>query len=228
MSSSAAASSTSPRPVQTPLSVTDVQAVNEIVRGNREMFEVLVRRYNGQLYRVGMAYLRNHAQTEDAMQNAYLKAFLNMSRFRRSSGFGTWLTRIMINECLMMLRSKKRVVLENIDETDARANHEAVFAPATDPVRNAEIRAAVEEALESLPRVQRTVYVLRDIQHLSTAEAADCLGLSRENVKVMLHRARERLKAKLMETAAGVELYHYSATCCDPMTAKVMDAVLAS
>src|SRR5689334_9979145 len=93
--------------------IPDLELVDKIVGGNREMFEVIVRRYNTQLYRVGRAYLQNHVQTEDAMQNAYLKAFLHLPRFRGTAAFGTWLTRIMINECLMMLRSKKGLVMEN-------------------------------------------------------------------------------------------------------------------
>lgn len=69
--------------------ITDLDAVASVLSGNREMFEVIVRRYNTQLYRVGMAYLRNHEQTEDAMQNAYLKAFLNLERFRGNAAFAT-------------------------------------------------------------------------------------------------------------------------------------------
>src|SRR5687767_1716096 len=98
--------------------ITDLDAVAGVLNGDREMFAVIVRRYNTQLYRVGMAYLRNHAQAEDAMQNTYLKAFLNLERFRGNAAFATWLTRIMINECLMTLRSNKRFVMENIDDAD--------------------------------------------------------------------------------------------------------------
>src|SRR3954466_443520 len=84
------------------LDIPDTEAVKRVIAGNREMFEVIVRRYNTRLYRIGMAYLRDHAQSEDAMQNAYLKAFLNLRRFRGNSAFSTWLTRIMVNECLMI------------------------------------------------------------------------------------------------------------------------------
>ena len=208
--------------------IADLDAVNEVVRGNREMFEVIVRRYNPQLYRVGMAYLRNHAQTEDAMQNAYLKAFLNLSRFRGSSSFATWLTRIMINECLMLLRAGKRLVMEYVDRGDARVDHESFLAPVTDPVHEQELKAVLEAAVHTLPRAHRAVYLLREVQQLSTAETAHCLGLSRENVKVSLHRAREGLKARLMESAAGVELFDYPAAYCDPLTARVMQAIRAS
>ena len=208
------------------LSMTDSDAVNGVLQGNREMFEVIVRRHNVQLYRTGMAYLRNHAQTEDAMQNAYLKAFLNLHRFRGTASFATWLTRIMINECLMTLRSRKRFMMETLDEGDARVDHESFVAPIAEPAMSQEeIKAVLEQAIQTLPRAHRAVYLLREVQHLSTAETAECLGISAVNVKVLLHRAREGLKARLMKTAAGIELFDYTARYCDPLTAKVMQAV---
>ena len=106
-------------PATTPPEMTDAEAVREVVDGNREMFEVIVRRYNQRLYRIGMGYLQDHAETEDAMQNAYVKAFLHLGRFRGNAAFATWLTRIMINECLMVLRSRKRPAIESLDDEDS-------------------------------------------------------------------------------------------------------------
>jgi RNA polymerase sigma-70 factor (ECF subfamily) len=205
---------------------TDLEAVNEVVRGNREMFEVIVRRYNAQLYRAGMAYLRDHARTEDAMQNAYLKAFRNLHRFRGNAAFGTWLTRIIINECLMMLRREKRFTMETIDGGEAHGNDEPLAAPASEPLHQQEMKAVLEQAIQALPRRHRAVYLLREVQQLSTAETARCLGLSTDNVKVSLHRAREGLKAQVLKTAAGVELFAYPARYCDPLTTRVMRLVL--
>lgn len=216
----------SPAPVKPrPPDITDLDAVNAVIAGDREMFEVIVRRYNTQLYRVGMAYLRNHAQTEDAMQNAYLKAFLHLDRFRGKSAFATWLTRILINECLMILRTRKRFTMENIDEAGIEAKREPFVISPLDPLHEQDIKAVLEKAIQALPRTHRAVYLLREVQRLSTAETAQCLGLSRANVKVSLHRAREGLKAELMRSAAGVELFDYPACFCDPMTARVMDAI---
>jgi RNA polymerase sigma factor (sigma-70 family) len=213
-----------PRP-QT--AITDLDAVAGVLSGNREMFEVIVRRYNTQLYRVGMAYLRNHAQTEDAMQNTYLKAFLNLDRFRGNAAFATWLTRIMINECLMTIRTRKRFVMENIDGGDERVADEMFAVPIADSLHSQEIKSVLEAAVQKLPRTHRAVYLLREVQQLSTAETAECLGISPDNVKVSLHRAREGLKAEFMKSAAGVELFAYPAEFCDPMTAKVMQAIRA-
>jgi RNA polymerase sigma factor (sigma-70 family) len=207
------------------LAVTDSDAIAAVLLGDREMFEVIVRRYNAQLYRAGMAYLRDHAQTEDAMQNAYLKAFLNLSRFRGSASFATWLTRIMINECLMMLRTRKRFVMEALDEKGEHVDQES-FVTASEPLLNrADVKAVLEQSMDALSPTQRAVYLLREVQHLSIAETAQSLGISRENVKVSLHRAREGLKTQLMKSAAGIELFDYPATYCDPMTAKVMQSV---
>jgi RNA polymerase sigma-70 factor (ECF subfamily) len=172
-----------------------------------------------------MAYLRNHAQTEDAMQNTYLKAFLHLERFGGRAAFATWLTRIMINECLMVLRTRKRFVMENIDEGDERMGHESFAAPAADSLHSQELKCVLEQAVQTLPRMHRAVYLLREVQQLSTAETAASLGISSENVKVCLHRAREGLKAELIKSAAGVELFDYPAAYCDPMTAKVMQAI---
>lgn len=222
MPSSAAAP---PDPAR-PLEFTDSEAVQAVIGGDREMFEVIVRRYNTQLYRVGMAYLRNHAQAEDAMQNAYLKAFLNLRRFRGHSGFGTWLTRIMINECLMTIRSRERAAMENLDDQAIRTRHETVaFAPAGDPLRSEEVKAVLELAIQALPRMQRAVYMLREVQGFSTLETAKSVGISAENVKVTLHRAREALKARLLQSTAAIELFKYPAEHCDPMTRRVMLAV---
>lgn len=206
---------------------TDVEAVDGVISGNREMFEVIVRRYNRQLYRVGMAYLRNHAQAEDAMQNTYLKAFVKLGQFDGAAAFSTWLTRIMINECLMLIRSQKRFSPETIELNHVASDHESFAPPARDLINTKEMKTLLEQCIKDLPQAHRTVYVLREVQQLSIADTAACLGMSTANVKVSLHRAKEGLKAKILKTAAGVELFEYSATYCDPMTKRVMAAVRA-
>lgn len=219
-------------------SVSDLDAIAEVSRGNREMFEVIVRRYNQMLYRVGMAYLRNHAQVEDAMQNAYVKAFLHLERFERGAAFSTWITRIMINECLMMMRHQKsrpEAPFEIVTPEAEAGVHSAAprgpqaeaDRPASEQINLKEMKALLEKAIATLPRKYRAVYMLREVQQLSTAEVAATLGVSTGSVKVDLHRARERLKAELMKSAAGAELFAYPACFCDPMTARVLQAIMA-
>ena len=221
-------------------STSDLDVIAEVTRGNREMFEVIVRRYNQLLYRVGMAYLRDHGHVEDAMQNTYLKAFLHLDRFERGAAFSTWITRIMINECLMTLRRQKTrpedgveplvleaAGLESAFPSPANSDHHGSDRAAAERINLKEMKVLLEKAVAALPRKYRTVYVLREIQQLSTAETAAALRVSTASVKVDLHRARERLKAELLKSAAGAELFAYPAGYCDPMTTRVMTAVLA-
>lgn len=221
-------------------SASDLDVIAEVTRGNREMFEVIVRRYNQLLYRVGMAYLRDHGHVEDAMQNTYLKAFLHLDRFERGAAFSTWITRIMINECLMTLRRRKTrpedgveplvletAGLESAFPSPGGSDHHGSGRAAAESINLKEMKVLLEKAVAALPRKYRTVYVLREIQQLSTAETAAALRVSTASVKVDLHRARERLKAELLKSAAGAELFAYPAGYCDPMTTRVMTAVLA-
>ncbi len=208
-----------------PAAMGDAEAIACVLQGNREMFEVIVRRYNPLLYRLGMAYLRNHAQAEDAMQNAYVKAFQNLGRFQRDAAFATWLSRILINECLMTLRRRRKASENTVDIDGLRGG---IAAPAAvDEISLTEMKALLEKAVAALPRKYRSVYMLREVQQLSTAEAAACLGVSPESVKVDLHRARERLKAVVLRSAAGLELFAYPAVHCNGMADRVMRAVAA-
>ena len=127
----------------------------------------------------------------------------------------------------MMLRSRKGVVLEELDADGGQVDEEALAGVDSEPALNREdVKTVLEQLMASLSRTQRAVYLLREVQQLSIAETAQSLGLSPENVKVSLHRAKEALKAQLMKSAAGIELFEYPATYCDPMTAKVMAAVV--
>ena len=209
-----------------PAEVSDLVVVDEVVRGNREMFEVLVRRYNQQLFRVGFAYLKRREPVEDAMQNTYMKAFVNLGRFQREATFSTWITRIMINECLMLLRRGRGVTEEPL-EAEMTQDQIVSLPQGATQLTLKEMKVLLEGAIARLPRTFRTVYMLREVQQMSTAEAAAALCVTEQNVKVMLHRARERLKAELLKSAAGVELFSYRAEFCDPLTKRVMAAVLA-
>src|SRR5687767_7959387 len=129
-------------------------------------------------------------------QNTYVKAFRNLGRFQRRADFSTWLTRIMINECLMMRRRAKKVA-----ENTVELGHLASKIPAAqmpDQLGLKERKALLEQAITDLPQKYRAVYLLREVQQLSIAETAACLKVSPASVKVNLHRARERLKIRLL------------------------------
>jgi len=206
----------------------DPVIVDQVLGGNRELFEVLVRRHNQRLFRIGMGYLRNTDQVEDAMQEAYVKAFLNLSRFRGVSTFATWLTRIMINECLMILRRERRALDVLADDRLAAFRIEADENHAAKNATLKEMKTLLEKTISELPELYRIVFMMREVQQLSTREVAECLGITPESVKVRLHRAREALKAALVSTAAGAELFSYGAERCDRVTGRVMKAIRAA
>lgn len=202
----------------------DATVVAEVTRGNREMFEVIVRRYNLRLYRVGMAYLRNHALAEEAMQTCYIKAYRGLGRFTRRSTFATWLTRIMINECLMLLRRRRHDPEVPVEDVERLAD---TGAPAPAQLTLQDMKALLENALQDLPRKQRAVYLFREIERLSTEETALALKLTPSDVKVSLMRAREALKQRLLRRAETAELFPFPAVYCNRTTDRVMARILA-
>ena len=203
----------------------DADVISAVLGGDRSKFEIIVRRYNLQLYRVGMAYLHSHVQAEDAMQNTYLKAFVGLGNFEGTAAFATWLTRIMVNECLMIIRSQKKILTEPFEPDQLETGLQWVDSAARDQISNKEIKTLLEQGINLLPDTYRSVYVMREIQQLSTIDTAACLGISEANVKVLLHRARAELKTHLLESAAGSELFKYPAIYCNAITAQVMHQI---
>jgi RNA polymerase sigma-70 factor (ECF subfamily) len=191
------------------------------------MFEVIVRRYNQPLFRTGIGYLAQREPVEDAMQNTYLKAFLHLKSFDGRSSFSTWLTRIMINECLMMLRRDRltREIKQQI-ASDAVARQAAIESRhAGTHAYHSEMKTVLEQTIRDLPENYRVAYLLCEVQHLDLGEAAACLDISVGNLKVRVHRAKEALKMRLLACAAGVELFPFGSADCDALTARVLAAV---
>lgn len=205
--------------------IADHEAIDGVNQGNRQLFEVLVRRHNQLLFRIGMAYLRRAEQVEDAMQNTWLKAFVNLYRFNRTAAFATWLTRIMINECLLLLRKGRTAIVEPLGEEVASRIADSADAGPDRHLSLKEMKAVLEKEIHELPRKYRAVYLLCEVQQLPTAEVAAALGIPVTSVKVSAFRAREMLKARMRSNAAGVELFPFHEDRCNPLTARVMAAI---
>ncbi len=181
----------------------DLALVAEAKAGNYEAFEELVNRYENKIYRLGVNITGSPEDAEDVLQEAFLKAFQHLGEFRADSRFYTWLVRIAVNEALMKLRKKRsdRSVPIEADvgedgETiprefaDWKPNPEQIYA-------QSEIESSLRDAAQKLPPAYRTVFLLRDVEDLSTAEAASVLGLSDGTVKARLFRARLMLREEL-------------------------------
>ena len=201
----------------------DEEVVQEILAGNTALFELLMRRYNERLYRAARAITRDDREAEDVMQQAYVNAFSSLNQFKGQAQFATWLTRITINEALARVRRHGRY--EPFD--DELSNVEPFRAWSADPERQAfagELRELLEWAIDTLPNGAREVFVLREIEGLSTAETAASLQVSEEVVKTRLSRARSALRRTLLERAGATapDAFRFYRPRCDRVVAQVL------
>ena len=176
----------------------DEEIVRRVLNGEPGCYEIIMRRYNQRLYRVALSILRDESESEDVMQDVYVRAFEHLRQFAGRSKFSTWLTRIAVHEAIKRSRRMRRSgPLEELLDFDGEPN---MPSRAPDPEKVAalgEMGRLFSDALLSLPAQQRSVIMLRDVEEMSTSEAAEVLEITEENLKVRLHRARAALRDQL-------------------------------
>ncbi|HLV85608.1 MAG TPA: sigma-70 family RNA polymerase sigma factor [Candidatus Sulfotelmatobacter sp.] len=186
----------------------ELDLIARVQRGQNELFYELVRPYERRVYAAAFAILRNESDAEDVAQEAMLKALANIRQFRSEARFSTWLIQITVNEALMRRRRERTVVMEGIDD---RQDEQGDYVPRdfadwreipSEALERKEVRQRLAQALASLDRKYREVFVLRDMEHLNIQETAEALGISIASVKTRLLRARLMLRDLL---AAGWE-----------------------
>jgi RNA polymerase sigma-70 factor (ECF subfamily) len=197
---------------------TDEDIVRRVQAGERQLFEVLMRRHNPRVYRVARAIAGDDAAAEDIMQEAYTRAFTQIDRFEGRARFSTWLTRIAINEALGRRRSARPFT-----DVDLSAMKDRSSSP-EELLASAQLIALVERAVAGLPEHYRVVFVLRAVEQLSVREVADCLEINEETVKTRHFRARAALKDALSEHAEALapKLYDFHLERCDRIVARVL------
>ena len=206
----------------------DLDVIEQILHGDTALFELLMRRYNERVYRAARSILRDDHEAEDVMQQAYVNAFTHLRQFNGSSRFPTWLTRIAINEALARVRYQRRY--EPFNDELSHPEPPMLQNPAENPERHAftgELRRLLEWAIDALPDGMREVFMLREVEGLSTAEAAECLDVSEDVVKTRLSRARAALRALLMERtgATAPEAFRFHRPRCDRIVARVLTEI---
>ena len=181
----------------------EAQMIAKILAGDSQLFHELIRPYERRVYVMALSFLHNEADAEDAAQEAFLKAYRNLSSFRGEAKFGTWLVSITLNEARSRIRSRDRIKMESLDEppddhgpTSPYLLRDWKEIP-SEALERKEVRLLLEQAITGLPLIYREVFQLRDIDQLSINEAAAALGISIAAVKVRLHRARMMLQKKL-------------------------------
>lgn len=210
-------------------SLSDSELVKRIRGGDRALFEILMRRHNQRIYRAARAIVKNETEVEDVMQQAYINAYLHLDQFEERSQFSTWLTRIAVNEAIG--RREKTKAAQSINERleeDRGTVVEMFTSSQPSPEHQAyarELQRVLEEAVDELPETYRAVFMLREIEGLSTSETGEGLGLGEEAVKTRLHRARAMIRrsvsSRIGAVAAGA--FHFQATRCDRVVAAVLE-----
>jgi RNA polymerase sigma factor (sigma-70 family) len=187
----------------------------------------LIRRYNAALYKVGRSYRYNHQDTEDLMQETYISAFCNLSKFEYRSSFKTWITRIMINSCFhrnQKMSFKNEIATENNQtEKDIPIFQQSIDTEKT--VVNKELSQVLESALTEIPEEYRVVFTLRELNGLSVAETTEVLNISESNVKVRLNRAKKMLRANIEKIYTPQDVFEFNLIYCDWITENVMKAI---
>jgi len=179
---------------------TDEEVVDLVRAGDTALYEIILRRYNQRLYRVARAIVRDDGEAEDVMQAAYVRAYEHLGQFAGRAPFSAWLTRIAVHEALLRLRKRGRIdQLDDSDIVGGAGLNMAETSPDPEQITTrAELRQLLEEAILDLPEQYRAVLMLRDVEELSTAETADALSLTEENVKVRLHRGHGMVRSWLL------------------------------
>jgi RNA polymerase sigma-70 factor (ECF subfamily) len=211
--------------------LTDEDIVTRVIQGQTALFEVLMRRHNERIYRAVRAILRDDRDSEDVMQQAYVNAYAHLRQFDRRAAFSTWLTRIAVNEAIA--RARKQGRYEPLESEEGVVETLSSGGAAPDPERLAfarELAELMEAAVDELPDGCREVFVLREIQGMSTSETADVLEVSEDVVKTRLSRAKATLRRDLLERAGLSAPYTFAfhQSRCDRVVQAVFERMGAT
>ena len=206
--------------------LTEAEIIRRVMDGEKALYEIIVRRFNPYLYKVGRSYSYNHQDTQDLMQETFIDAYKSLLQFEGRANFKTWIMRIMMNNCY---RKKTRSGFKNEIIQDVNDQSTPMFTNAhndTDrTVQNHELGHIIENALGNIPFDYRMVFSLREINGLNVTETAEILHISKTNVKVRLNRAKAMLRHEIEKTYSASELFEFNLIYCDAMVENVMKEI---
>ncbi|MBL1233457.1 MAG: RNA polymerase subunit sigma-24 [Flavobacteriales bacterium] len=204
--------------------------IQRILDGEKELYEMLVRRNNQKLYRIIRGYLKNETEIEDVMQNSYIKAYTKLHQFNLQSQFSTWLIRIAINESLAELKKKGKILYLNSYRQSTDNNFILEFPDykqlnPQEKMTQKEAKQLLENAIDQLELKYRTVYIMKEMEEMSLKEIASTLDISLANVKIRLHRAKDMLKEILYNLSNTKDIFEFGFSKCDRITENVMKKI---
>ncbi len=210
--------------------LTDDAIIERVINGDVLLFEVLIRRHNPCLYKVGRSYGFNHQDVEDLMQETFIHAYQNLSTLENKAYFKTWLIRIMLNECYRKMH-KLSSRTEVIADTFLYEKSIPMFSNNSNDdtekkVGNRELNRVIESAIKRIPIDYRLVFSLRELNGMSVLETAKVLHITETNVKVRLNRAKAMLRKEVEKMYTSEEIFEFNLVFCDKIVSKVMNAIM--
>ncbi len=207
--------------------LTETEIIKRILAGEKALYEIIVRRFNPCLYKIGRSYNYNHEDTQDLMQDTYVDAFKSLSQFENRSNFKTWLIRIMLNTCY---RRKAKFSFKNeYAQSNINENVKPMFSNVNNDINrhihNRELGHIIEKSLSKIPEEYRMVFSMREMNGLNVAETANLLEISEANVKVRLHRAKSMLRSEIEKAYSAGEIFEFNLIYCDALTENVMRSI---
>jgi len=206
---------------------TDHDIISRVLSGELALYEIIIRRYNSYLFRIGRTYNFSHADTEDLMQETYLSAYTGLNKFENRSSFKTWLVKIMLNHCYHKKHKfsfQKEIMTENLEQETAIP----MFANNNDTdktIVNKELGRVLENALQKIPEDYRIVFSLRELNGMNISETSEALNISESNVKVRLNRAKNMLRSEIEKLYSPADIFEFNLIYCDKIVENVMKTI---
>src|SRR5690554_5155590 len=206
--------------------LTETEIIERVLKGEKSLYELIVRRFNAYLYKIGRSYHYNHEDTQDLMQDTYVDAFKSLSQFENRSNFKTWIIRIMMNNCY---RKREKSSFKNEIMQDVNDHSIPMFTNRNNEtdnvVQSRELKHIIEDALIRIPLEYRMVFSLREINGLNVSETAAMMNITEANVKVRLNRAKTMLRTEIENAYSASELFEFNLIYCDAMVENVMNKI---
>lgn len=203
--------------------LSDAEVIGKVVTGETAIFELLIRRYNEVLYKIGRMYGFNHQDTEDLMQETHVAAFVRLSSFEGRSSYKTWVSRIMINKCIYKM--KYGYYNRELNANNTLVSEAETHCGSLEMLLNKELSGIIEKAVEQLPVNLRSVFVLREIEEFSVNDTAALLDITPVNVKVRLNRAKTMMQKVVEHFYSRADIYSFNLKYCDAITKKTLHMI---
>lgn len=206
--------------------LTDLEIITRILSGEVAMYEIIIRRYNPYLFKIGRSYGFNQPDTEDLMQDTFISAYTNLGKFRGRCSLKTWLVKIMLNQCYhkkKKLSYKNEIPSDILERTNGTPMYTHDHTHTSNRIMNNELKHILETSLVAIPQDYRMAFTLRELNGMNTREAAEALDISEANVKVRLTRAKSMLRSEIKKMYSPEEIFEFNLIHCNRIVENVLN-----